>query len=92
MNALEQLLQDDLNRLVDHLATMTREGAVTECLAAPAGLSSRLEEVETRLSDARLSLLRGYTAWKQALQECSDLWSLANLSAEPTIASERQAA
>ncbi len=88
MNALERLLQDDLNHLVDRIAATTREGIATECLAGRAEMASRLSDAETRLSAARLGLLDGYVAWREALEECGDLWALADLGAE----AERRAA
>jgi len=92
MNAMEQLLQDDLHHLIDRIAATTQVGLVTDCLAQRAELYGRLCEAETRLSTARLALLHGYVAWREALQECGDLWALADLGAEATSAGERRAA
>ena len=92
MNALEQLLQDDLSHLVDRIAATTRDGIVTDCLARRAELISRLSEAETRLSKLRLALLHGYVAWHEALQEYSDLWAVADLSVEAVKPEHREAA
>ena len=92
MNPLEELLQDDLNHLVDRISALTREGIVTDCLARRAELSSRLGEAEARLSTLRLELLHTYEAWHDALQECDDLWTVAELSAWTTTSGHREAA
>ena len=92
MNALEQLLQDDLCRLVDRIATTSWEGVAMGNLARGSELVGRLGDVEARVSELRLDLLSAYAAWRQALQECGDLWALAALSAEPTTLAEARAA
>ncbi len=79
MNVLERLLQDDLDRLLDRLAAMTREGMLAECAERHPGLALRLEEAEARLSCARQNMLREYTLWRDALDECGDLWAMADL-------------
>jgi hypothetical protein len=83
MNALEELLQDDLDRLVDRLAATTREGMLAGCAERRPDLLSRLEGAEARLSGVRQELLRGYAAWREALEACADLWALADVAAEP---------
>jgi hypothetical protein len=82
MNALERVLQDDLGRLVDRLAATTREGMRAECAERRPDVATRLEEAEARLSGARQNLLRGYAMWREALEECADLWALAELGAD----------
>jgi hypothetical protein len=89
MNAMEQLLQEDLNRLIDRLATMD-DSRVGDCLARRPDLLSQLTEIESRVSSVRLALVAGYAAWREALAECDDLWALAELGGEP--AGERRAA
>ena len=92
MNALERLLQDDLNHLIDRMAATTHAGLVTGCGERRPDLLAQLAESETRLSTVRQSLLRGYAAWRDALEECSDLWALADLAASPPAADDRRAA
>ena len=83
MNALERLLQDDLNHLIDRMAATTHAGLVTGCGERRPDLLAQLAESETRLSTVRQSLLRGYAAWRDAIEECGDLWALADLAAAP---------
>ncbi len=92
MNALEQLLQEDLNLLVDRISATTHEGTVVDCAERRPELASRLAEAETRLSAARRDLLQGYVVWQETLQECGDLWALADLACEPPTPGERRAA
>ena len=82
MKALEDLLREDLDRLVDRLAATTREGMLAECAKCRPELRSELERAETRLSDMRQGLLEGYAAWREALEACGDLWALAGLAAD----------
>ncbi len=48
MNALEQILQDDLHHLVDRIAAAIREGTASASVARGAELASRLGEAESR--------------------------------------------
>jgi len=76
MNALERLLQDELNRLLDRIAVRAGEDTA-------AGLKSDLrvpiERCEERLTALRTALLDGYAEWTRALDECEDLWAVAGL-------------
>jgi len=92
MNALEHLLQDDLNRLVDRIATNVRSDVTVGCGEMRPDLLAQLADSETRLSATREGLLRGYAAWLHELEECEDLWSLADLAAASPAASDRRAA
>jgi hypothetical protein len=92
MNALEQLLQDDLNHLVDRLAITTPEGLMPGCAERRPDLLAQLAESETRLSAARQDLLERYAGWRDALKECEDLWALAELTAESSAPGDRRAA
>jgi hypothetical protein len=92
MNALEQLLLDDLNHLIDRMAATTRAGLVTDCAERRPDLLAQLAESETRLTIARQSLLEGYAAWRATLEECGDLWALADLATSPGASAERRAA
>jgi len=77
MNALERVLQDDLNRLVDRLAAVSAERADHH-----PSVQAQLDRVEARLSSVRQELLRGYVEWRAALEECGDLWAMAALAAD----------
>jgi len=92
MNAMEQLLSNELHRLVDRIATTGREGLVIDCEERRPDLFAQLADAETRLSTARQSLLRDYAGWQGALEECEELWALAALATEPPVAGSRRAA
>jgi len=92
MNALERLLQDDLDRLVDRLAATTREGALVSCGEREPQLLSHLESAETHLSDLRQDLLLRYAMWQDALDHCADVWALVDLAEDAPLASARRAA
>ena len=92
MNALERLLQDDLNRLVDRMAATTHEGLVAGCGEWRPDLLAQLADSETRLTTMRQGLLAAYAMWREALDECGDLWALADLAAAPSAGGDRRAA
>ena len=88
MNTLERLLQDDLNHLVDRIAARSADSA--------AGLSgelrARIDRSEDRLSGLRAALLDGYAEWARAIEECEDLWVLAEIRRETDETTERRRA
>jgi hypothetical protein len=88
MNRVEELLQTELNHLVDRIASATRQGIVADCLERQPELAARLGDAETELSSARQRLLQGYGSWRQALEECSDLWALIELDGDASSSSE----
>jgi hypothetical protein len=92
MNALEQLLQDDINRLIDRVAATTHEGLVGGCEQRRPDLLVQLAESEDRLTAARRNALEAYAAWRDALEECADLFALADLVGAPAGESDRRAA
>jgi ABC-type transporter Mla subunit MlaD len=77
MNAVERILQDDLNRLIDRLAAVT-----AECAEHRPSVQAQLDRTEARLSSLRQELVRGYAEWREALEECGDLWATAALTAD----------
>jgi hypothetical protein len=91
MNALERVLQDDLNHLVDRIAAATHEGVVAGSTELRPDLLLQLAASEARLSSVRHELLRGYSEWRDALEDCADLWALADL-ATVSAGSDRRAA
>lgn len=76
MNALERLLQDELNRLLDRIALRAGDdtaGGLKSDLRAP------IERCEDRLTALRAALLGGYAEWTRTIEECEDLWAVAGL-------------
>jgi len=92
MNALERLLQNDLNLLLDRIAATIPAGMVADGIQRRPELALRLGEAEASLSAVRQSLLRDYAVWRQALQECGDVWALVDLAGEAPPPGERCAA
>jgi hypothetical protein len=82
MNTVEELLQTELNHLVDLIASATRQGTVADCLERQPELAARLGDAENELSSARQRLLQDYGSWRQALEECGDLWALIELDGD----------
>lgn len=91
MNALERLLQDDLNRLVDRIAATTHEGVVADSGDLGPELLLQLAASEARLSSIRHNLLRGYAEWRDALEDCADLWALADFATVSAGSDQRAA-
>jgi hypothetical protein len=89
MNTLERLLQDELNRLLDRIAARAGAGIAAEL---PSGLRARIDRSEDRLSGLRTALLDGYAEWARAIEECEDLWVLAELRRETDETTERRRA
>lgn len=77
MNHVEQVLDDEITRLLDRLAGSVPGG----CLEAIGGrmptLRRRLDEVEHQMAGIRASLLEGYGRWRRALEDVENLWALA---------------
>lgn len=89
MNTLERLLRDDLNQLIDRVAArMTAETAA----GLQGDLRARIERSEDRLSGLRTALLDGYAEWADAIEECEDLWLLAELRRETEEPTEHRRA
>jgi len=91
MNALERVLQDDLNHLVDRIAAATHEGVVAASGDLRPDLLQQLAVSEARISSVRHDLLKGYAEWRNALEDCADLWAVADLSTV-SAGSDRRAA
>jgi hypothetical protein len=86
MNPLEHLLEDELNRLVDRIAVATHAGTVSATAKEHPELRTRIEDAESRLADLRQALLAGYAEWQQAIEECEDLWTVAELESDGPVA------
>ena len=92
MNSLDRLLRDVLNRLLDRIATSTRAGVAKVCATQLPDLRARIDEAETRLAAKRQALLEQYAGWQEALDACEDLWAIAQLELEETLAGGLRAA
>jgi hypothetical protein len=84
MNALDRVLRDDLNRLLDRIAASTRAGVAKASERHLPDLRLRLDEAEGRLSTKRQQLLEHYREWQEMLETCEDLWAVAQLELEQT--------
>jgi hypothetical protein len=76
MNALETLLQAQLNCLVDRIAVLVGEDTVA---GLTPDLKARIGCCEDRLTELRAALLGGYAEWTRALEACEDVWAVASL-------------
>jgi hypothetical protein len=77
MNAVERMLTDEINLLLDRVATTVPEGALEQIRVTHPTLKARLDEMESALASARASLLDGYSRWSRALDDLENLWALA---------------
>ena len=92
-DAMNRLLQDEMNRLLDRLAAATPEGSAAALATEDPELARRLADQEACLTDLRASLLDGYRRWGECLQALEDLWALRVLKAEqPARQPQRRAA
>lgn len=82
MNALERALQNDLDHLLDRLASSSREGTLGDCAEHCPDLLAQLDLAESQLSAARRDLLDAYAVWGAALDHCEHLWKAAGLQVE----------
>jgi hypothetical protein len=92
MNAMERVLQDDLNRLCDRLAAGLGAGTAAGVRSRDPDLCGRLEAASGRLADLREALTESYAAWLLALDECEALWAAAETGAHAEDAVLGQAA
>ena len=92
MNPMDQLLRDELNRLLDRIAASTRSGVAKATTRHLPDLRLRLDEAEARLAAKRQALLEQYADWQQALETCEDLWAVAQLELEENGAGTLRAA
>ena len=72
MNAVEQLLYDEVTHFIDRLATSVAPGA-----AVPSGIRTRLDDAEADLATARAVMVESYGRWRRALEDVENLWALA---------------
>jgi hypothetical protein len=77
MNAVNRVLADDVNRLLDRLAGSVPDRCLETTAARHPTLRVRLEEAEAQASSIRLELLESYGRWLRALEHVENLWALA---------------
>jgi O-methyltransferase involved in polyketide biosynthesis len=77
MNALDRLLTDEINSLLERVAATVPEGSLAAATARHPTLRARLDETEARLAALRASLLETYGAWGRTLEDMENLWALA---------------
>ena len=76
MNPVERLLQEEVTRFVDRLASsIPPDGVGVQTLTS--AVRTRLDEAEAQLAQARASLVEGYGRWRRALEDVENLWALA---------------
>jgi len=91
MDPLDRLLRDDLNRLLDRIAATACESPGIPAPPQGDSLHALIERAESHLSGLRLRLLRDYGEWREAMDECEDLWALSRLRAGEALAAEEGA-
>ena len=89
MNAVDVVLQDELERLMDRLAAAVPGGSLEATSAANPVLRTRLDDMEISLAVARAALLEDYGRWRRALDDLESLWAVASwASGAPEQAAE----
>ena len=77
MNAVEQVLSDEITELLERLAGSVPGGCLTAVDSRQPTLKKRLDEMEHQLTVARATLLEGYGRWRRALEDVENLWAVA---------------
>jgi hypothetical protein len=75
MNAVEQLLYDEVTHFIDRLATSVAPGAGMP--PAIPTMRARLEDADAELATARTAMIESYGRWRRALEDVENLWALA---------------
>lgn len=75
MNAVEQLLYEEVTHFMDRLATSVTPGAATP--TGMPGIRGRLDEAESELATARAAMVESYGRWRRALEDVENYWALA---------------
>ena len=88
MSRMEQWLAQDLSELLEETARVVPSGTLAFISAHDPKLRSRIDDAETRLAVHRNELIARYAAWRTALEELGDLWSLAGWKAGQPGAAE----
>jgi hypothetical protein len=75
MNAVEQLLYDEVTHFIDRLASSVAPGATSPTEIPP--MRVRLDDAESELATARAAMIESYGRWRRALEDVENLWALA---------------
>jgi hypothetical protein len=76
MNPVERVLHQELNGLIDRLATSVPDGALEAIRATNPNLKARLDDADARLAALRATMLDDYGRWRRALEDLENLWAL----------------
>jgi hypothetical protein len=76
-NPMEQVLNNDINRLLERLAGSVPGGCLEATAGRNPGLRRRLDEVEAQMATLRASILENYGRWRLAMEDVENLWALA---------------
>ena len=77
MNPVERVLDDEVSRLLDRLASSVPGGSLAAMTTLHPRLRARVDQVEAGLADAREALLETYGRWRQGLEDLENVWALA---------------
>jgi hypothetical protein len=89
MNAVEQLLYDEVTHFIDRLATSVGPGAAPTTIPT---MRARLDDAESELATARAAMMESYGRWRRALEDVENLWALAAWRSRAAEESREQAA
>ena len=74
MNAVEQLLYDEVTHFIDRLATSVGPEAAPTAIPT---MRARLDDADSELATARAAMMESYGRWRRALEDVENLWALA---------------
>ena len=83
MNAVDVVLHDELERLMDRLAASVPGGSLEATSVTNPTLRDRLDDMEISLATARAALLEDYGRWRRTLEDLENLWALASWASAP---------
>jgi len=83
MNAVDVLMHDELDRLMDRLAASVPGGSLETTTATNPTLRDRLDDMEISLATARAALLEDYGRWRRTLEDLESVWALASWASAP---------
>ena len=83
MNAVDVVLHDELERLMDRLAAAVPGGSLEATTVTNPTLRGRLDDVEISLATVRAALLEDYGRWRRTLEDLENLWALASWTSAP---------